>query len=560
MNQTHFDTSEICYLHGVRHAIFSPGSRNAPLSISFHRHPVINTRVIIDERSAGFIALGLAQQTGTPVVLCCTSGTALMNYGPAIVEAHYQNIPLVILSADRPPEWIDQWDGQTIRQSGVFNEYVKKSFDLPVELSHPDAQWEYERKIAEACLLANFDTPGPVHINIPFREPFYPDEKQELAFSKGLRKIEIAQLLKNEDSLNDDLLEEWKLAKRKIILLGQGWLSEEEIQLFSKIGEEQNIPIISDVISNGQDITDVVMHQDLFLSEKENWPELEPDLVISFGKSLISKNLKLFLRNAHVKEWRVVDQIGFENPLKNLSRVIQSDIKSFLKSVSGKQSQNPEFLNTWKNKDTAIPSMLEQLNQQPYSEFGTFYKVMRNLPDNIDLHLANSMPVRFANFIGIKQHGIQVFANRGTSGIDGTNGTVVGHALENQRKVVLLTGDLSFLYDQNAFFHEYDLSNLLIIVFNNFGGGIFDLIPGPLNLGEKERETHFTTPHHRDMKELAVMNGFSYIKANDEVTLELALTDIYNSGSKPKLLEVQTDPKTNQKVYFKLKSMINAKA
>ncbi|MDH5610315.1 MAG: 2-succinyl-5-enolpyruvyl-6-hydroxy-3-cyclohexene-1-carboxylic-acid synthase [Cyclobacteriaceae bacterium] len=558
MHQTIYDTSQLCYLQGVRNAVFSPGSRNAPLSISFHRHKGIEKYVILDERSAGFIALGIAQQTKQPVVLCCTSGTALLNYGPAIAEAYYQHIPLIVLSADRPPEWIDQWDGQTIRQQQAFASLTKAFYQLPVDLTHPDSQWEYERKIREAITLAMEGKKGPVQVNIPFREPFYPNPNQKLEFSNHLRALTLHKsgysLLENEKSA---LQEEWHSCQKKLIILGQGWPDTRTKSVLEKLIQTKKAVVVSDITGNGHDIDGCIRHQDLFLQRKAQWATWQPDLVITIGQSLISKNLKLMLRTGTFQHWHLEKHPVYADPLQSLRNCVTGEPSDILALLENSTSNDPGFQKSWTNANQLAASALRELDRLPYSEIMAFREVMAQIPENTDLHLSNSMPVRYANFIGLYKKNINVYANRGTSGIDGTNGTAVGHALAGHRRAVLLTGDLSFLYDRNAFFHEYDLSNLQIIVFNNFGGGIFNLIPGPAQLPEQERSIHFLTPHSRDMKVSAQEAGFGYTKANDEITLELALSSFFSGTGKPRLLEIQTNPEMNQKVFLEIKRIIN---
>ncbi len=558
MHQAVFDTSEICAQLGVQYAVFSPGSRNAPLSISFNRNSKIKKFIFLDERSAGFIGLGIAQQTKTPVVLCCTSGTALLNYGPAIAEAFYQNIPLIIFSADRPPEWIDQWDGQTIRQQNVFDNHIKGFYQLPVDLEHKDAQWEYHRKLNEAINLASTGPKGPVHINVPFREPFYPPKGEKYHFTKDLN---LNITVKGDGILTEDqqdrLLKEWNAFGSKAIILGHGNLHKRGAKLLEVISSEQNIPVIADVISNGHSIKNAIRHQDLFLQRRKNRENLRPNFILTLGKSVIAKNLKLFLREKPPMHWHLDNNAVTSDPFQSLPRCICADPVKVLELLSKGQKQDETFEKSWKSADRSVSEILKTTGELPYSEPVAFQEVMKKIPAGTDIHLANSMPVRWANFFGVKSSDIRIYANRGTSGIDGTNGTTVGHALITNRRVVLLTGDLGLLYDRNAFLHAYDVSNLTIVVFNNFGGGIFDLIPGPSDLPRQEREDHFVTPHGKDFKSLAQEAGFSYIKANDEVTLDLALSSVFEAGTKPKLLEIQSDPKMNKSVYFELKRLVN---
>ena len=555
MDQPTFDTSEICYQQGVRHAVFSPGSRNAPLSISFHRNKKIETRVILDERSAGFIALGIAQQTNRPVVLCCTSGTALLNYGPAIAEAFFQRIPLIVLSADRPPEWIDQWDGQTIRQNNPFSNHVRGYFELPVDRSHKDAQWEYKRKLSSAVLIAKRQK-GPVHVNIPFREPFYPTAFEEWKFS------DISPLKRHQPSQNFEISPEWQSQwnnyTRKLIVIGQHDFDEELIDILTVLSKDQHIPIVNEITGNGHAIKDVICHHDLFLINTSTHDELSPDLVITIGLSTLSKNLKRLIRSSEAAHWHV--DISDDLPgdtFKILSQIIQSEPSDFFTQFLGQKGQPEIFKAAWKKQQRKTELLLDTLTNSKYAEFSAFHRLIKDLPNHSIIHLSNSMPVRFANFLSQFKAGVHIYCNRGTSGIDGTNSTAVGHALSTEKQVILITGDLSFLYDRNAFLHEYDLSNLRVVVFNNFGGGIFDLIPGPSQLTITEKETHFTTPHHKDLKHSAADAGMLYFKANDEVTLELALNDFFERSDLPKLLEIQTAQKINVEVYQQIKKSLS---
>ncbi|MFY0686072.1 MAG: 2-succinyl-5-enolpyruvyl-6-hydroxy-3-cyclohexene-1-carboxylic-acid synthase [Cyclobacteriaceae bacterium] len=552
MNQTIYDTSELCYQLGVRHAVFSPGSRNAPLSISFHRNKKISTHVFVDERSAGFIGLGISQRTQSPVVLCCTSGTALLNYGPAIAEAFYQEIPLIVLSADRPPEWIDQWDGQTIRQQNVFSNFVKHFQQLPDDLANKSAQSTYQKGIIEAIKAAVSDIKGPVHLNIPFREPFYPAPDSMYEFSEiSIEKTE-PRIFTSDSS---KIVEDWKNSEKKLVLVGQGNWDQELKGVLGQIIKKQ-VPVIGDIISNVHDIEGVISHQDLFLSGRPQL--LQPELVITLGKSLISKQLKLFLRAGNFKHYHLAEHPGKQDPFSSKPIPISCRPKLVLEELANQQEQEPDFSESWSEKNKQTKAKLAWLETCEFGEFSAFKTVISSLPQKSIIHLSNSMPVRYANFLSTHyEQNIDVFANRGTSGIDGSNATAVGHALTSDRQVVLLTGDLSFIYDQNAFFHEYALDNLRIVVFNNFGGGIFDMIPGPLSLSAEERTKHFNTPHQKNFKYMARNAGFDYQVCDQEDELNSALRVFFNPSDRAKLLEIQSDRAINQKVFQAFKQYTN---
>lgn len=554
-----YNTSKVFSEKGVRRVVLSPGSRNAPLTISFARNTDIKIYNIVDERSAGFIALGMAQQLNEPVVLCCTSGTSLLNYTPAIAEAWYQGIPLIVLSADRPPEWQEQRDGQTIQQPGTLQHFVQKTFQLPVHYTTPDEEWEYSRKLNEAINLAQLNK-RPVHINVPFSEPFYPSEDQTLNFSANTHIITAIAAPKNPDL--QQVLDHWSQKNKRLVICGQQRLDQQLNKVLKNL--EKQAVIVSDIISNTPG--PFIRHQDLFLSgaSSELLESLQPELIISFGKSVISKSLKLFLRKyPAIIHWHFDEEMVHADPFQIMTGIIESNPLAFFEQVTHKEevledfrSQlRDNFIQNWKVEDKQTNrSLLKALKQVEFSEFKAFRMVMEALPGKIDLHLANSMPVRFANFIQGLSPKTEVFCNRGTSGIDGTNGTAVGNVLASEQVTVLLTGDLSFFYDRNAFFHQYDLSRLKIIVFNNCGGGIFRLIGGPSQLPELEQ--HFETRHHHSAKFTALEYGFDYFKADSEMTLESALNKMFEQNNTPKLIEIFTTPETNKRVYQEVKEAI----
>ena len=546
----------------MTHIVLSPGSRNAPLTVSFSRHPKLELITILDERTAGFIALGIAQKTKSPVGICCTSGTALMNYGPAIAEAYYQQIPLVIFSADRPPEWIDQRDGQTINQTNPLSNFVKSFHQLPASYQHPDEQWEINRKVNISINEALLTPQGPTHINIPFREPFYPDKDQKLQFSNEVRIIEN---IANIDYNYDLLLDKWNNYEKKLIIIGQHEENEPLKEKLLSLSNQHSIPVITDIISN-QSNDSFIQYHDLFLATKneELLKNFRPDLVISTGKSIISKNLKSFLRTYTPQDFWHFDPASIAaDTFQSLTKLIQGHLSDFLEKINNlpdqdafKKQVQSNYHQNWTvlNKNTR-KIFFEELDKSPFSEFTAMNQVLKSIPKDTDLHLGNSMPVRYANFIHELNDNVSVFANRGTSGIDGTNATAVGHALVSEKDVVLITGDLSFFYDRNAFFHQHDMHNLKIIVVNNLGGGIFRLINGPSQL--EELEAHFETRHHHSAKFTAAEYGFDYFAAKDSKSLKKSLSELFKDSKEKKLLEIFTDPKQNQEVYNQIKNIIH---
>ena len=316
--------AELCVRKGIVNAILCPGSRSAPLTLAFARIKKIKCWTFSDERSAAFIAMGMAQTTHVPSVLVCTSGSATYNFAPAIAEAFFQRIPMIVFTADRPPEWIDQFDGQTIRQKALYGNHVKKYFELPVDYSHPDAAWHANRIVNEAINLSQTEPKGPVHVNAPFREPLY------ASVSKNSKKeIRVIETIAGESTLTAEnwnaLRDEIKGFKKILIVAGQ---CEENAKLCQALNDFNTIypwPITGDILSNLHSLQFFCRHSDTFLgqtstSEKES---LLPDLLITFGKSLISKNLKLLLRKYRPKaHWHLQTAGETADTFQSLTRIV----------------------------------------------------------------------------------------------------------------------------------------------------------------------------------------------------------------------------------------------
>lgn len=560
--------AEICARRGVKQFILSPGSRCAPLTLALVRHPQINTRTISDERSAAFIALGMAQQTGQTVGLVCTSGTAALNYYPAIAEAFYQQIPLLILTADRPPEWLEQQDGQTLRQREVYGKHVKESFELPTDYTHADSHWYANRILNEAINLAAAYPAGPVHINVPLREPLYPQQDELLTFDKNVRLIHpwpTESILSPDQWI--DIREIWDSYDKKLIIAGQFPYDVGLIKVLGQLQGEMEIPVVGDIISNHHTLPEAIRFQDLFLMNRsdEELEELAPELLITFGNSVISKNLKLFLRKHKPKiHWHIQPAGKIADPFQTLTHILpvkplyffqtlfaDLDYQNFLQEDS--IDINSAYHALWQKENQRAASYLGELfRTNAFGEFVAVREVLEQLPYSSLLHLANSMSVRYANFIGLlPEQSVEVFANRGTSGIDGSNGTALGAALTTDKIVTLITGDMAFLYDRNSLWHNYLPPNLRIVVLNNHGGGIFRLIDGPA--GQPELEEYFETRQLLKAETTAKDSVLAYFYAHSMEELQMQLPDFFNQAGGAKLLEIETDTTINDQVYKQLK-------
>jgi 2-succinyl-5-enolpyruvyl-6-hydroxy-3-cyclohexene-1-carboxylate synthase len=562
-----YDIAELCAKKGLKHIVLCPGSRCAPLTLAFTRHPDLSSKTFSDERSAGFTALGMAQQTENPVVLVCTSGTAAYNFAPAVAEAYFNHTPLIIFTADRPSEWIAQHDGQTIYQSEIFGKHVKKSFQLPQEYEHQDSQWAINRIVNEAINLARQQPCGPVHINAPFREPLYPATHETIPVSGNVRVIEehltSFELSKHQQ---ERIRRDWLKFNKIAIVSGQLHYDNTLLQSLKAFLNHHEIPVIADVISNLHELEPVIQHSDLFLAQAstELKTTLQPDLLITIGKSLISKNLKLFLRNFSPQaHWHIQPCGTVADTFKSITDVFNATPATFFdfltslpRHESFEQLKQLNYCKLWKVEERRMLRCLENFLDEELSELELVQEIIQNLPNNSNLHLANSMSVRYANFIGLSvaHTGIKVFSNRGTSGIDGCSSTSVGHALTSTEPHILITGDVAFFYDRNAFWHNYALPNLRIVLLNNHGGSIFNMIDGPAS--QPEAAEYFITRQHLNAKKLCEEFDFEHLKLDSKRKIKNFLKDFFDFDGKTKVLELETDTHFNKTILENLKQKI----
>lgn len=546
----------ICAKKGIEHAILSPGSRCAPLTLAFARHPEIHARTISDERSAAFMALGMAQQLGQPVVLVCTSGSAALNYFPAVAEAFFQQVPLLILTADRPSEWIDQWDGQTIFQPDVYGKHVKKSFQFPDSFSNEEQAWHAGRIVNEAINLSRQFPAGPVHINIPLREPFYPSENENFNFPEIPREF---TTVSSQSQLSEESLKHIKNrlndVTRILIVPGQQKPNPQIQSLLDQLSKNQKAVIVSDSISNLQNEFTVNLHDHWLGNESLN-SSLTPDLVISFGKSVISKSLKQFLRKTATSHWHIQPDGQAKDTYQHLTRILACSPTQFLNWLSQNLPvQNEEFYSKWneleKTVERALPLIFSEVE---FGEYPALHFLLKKTPSSSKVHLANSMAVRYVNFLGKRSQ--EIICNRGTSGIDGSNSTAVGCTFTTKEMVTLITGDMAFFYDRNAFWHNYSTPNLRIVILNNHAGGIFRLIDGPAK--QPELEEFFETKQQLSANHLAEEYGFFYIKVKNQQELESALLDFYEPSIHPKILEIESSSPKNVEILNQVKAKISA--
>lgn len=538
----------ICNAYGINHVVISSGSRCAPLVLSFTSHRLFRCVSIADERSAAYYALGMAQQLQKPVALVCTSGTAVANYAPALAEAFYLKIPLVVLTADRPAEWIDQNDGQTIRQFEIFRIVVKKSFQVPVETEKDEDLWNFRRTMNEAISISILDNPGPVHVNIPLREPLYntlPDV---------INDPRIVELTNGEKNLTQEkwekLVDSWKKFSRKLVVCGFSNTKNVEVQnLLNKMVTASEAVVIAENLSNqyGEGFIDT---PDRFMASLDHTErdEFQPDLLITIGGSIISKKLKKYLRQYQpIEHWHIDENIQLVDTFQSLSQSIGVQPELFFSKVIGQGVPNAEYSNLVNQKRSVNNSNHSQfIDNAELSDLTVWDVVINSLPSNINLHLANSTPIRYSQLFHSRSN-ISYFSNRGTSGIDGCVSTAAGAATATRKLNVLLLGDMAFTYDSNGLWNSNLPPNLRIIVVDNGGGNIFRLIDSGPELIKVL--PYIEMPHKVNIKGLCDAYGVGYHFAEDLSTLKQTLPSFYEQTEIPQVLHVKTNGRTSAKVF-----------
>ncbi len=527
--------------HGVTRIVLCPGSRNAPLVHTLSTHPSFTCYAVTDERSAGFFAIGLSLSGGKPAAVCCTSGTALLNLHPAVAEAFYQQVPLIVISADRPAAWIGQMDGQTVPQPDVFGTLVKKSVCLP-EIHTDEDEWYCNRLVNEAILETHHRGKGPVHINIPVSEPLFRFTVDALP---PVRVITRYQGLNVYDRDYTDLIERLNRYQRRMIIAGQMNL----IYLFDKRYSKllyKHFTWMAEHIGN-QTVPGLPIRNfdtALYSMTDEMQEKMAPELLITYGGHVVSKRLKQYLRKHPPREhWHVSPDGEVIDLFGSLTTVIEMDPFEFLEKIAGlMENRTPEYPRTWETYCKELPQP-----ELPYSEMLAMGQLIKSLPAECALHLANSSAVRYAQLFELPAT-VEVCCNRGTSGIEGSLSTAVGYASVSDKLNFVVIGDLSFFYDMNALWNSHVGNNLRILLLNNGGGEIFHTLPGLDMSGTSHK---YITAVHRDSAQAwAQDRGFDYLRAEDEVQLASAIAEFAapEAQEQPMLLEVFTNKNKDARI------------
>ncbi|MDO1500866.1 2-succinyl-5-enolpyruvyl-6-hydroxy-3-cyclohexene-1-carboxylic-acid synthase [Winogradskyella maritima] len=563
----------LCKTLCVRQIVISPGSRNAPLTIGFTHNEFFKCYSIVDERCAGFFALGIAQRLQEPVALVCTSGSALLNYYPAISEAYYSHISLIVLSADRPKHMVDIGDGQTIKQKQVYGEHVVYSANLKLDLKddyqqtkddelpifknlenklerflglQKDIQTYNEIEIQSAIQMAKGQS-RPVHLNIPFEEPLYETtEVSELKFNLKTRPRVDAEI----DSFElEDALQLWHKAKRKLVLVGVLQPNSIEAQWLEELARDESVVVFTETTSN--------LHHKIFFPSIDQiiapldmvgFEHLKPDIVLTLGGMVVSKKIKAFLRTYKPSEHWHVGPFEANDTFFLLTKHFKVSLNAFFSNFFEALTHTikSDYRSHWLNvKRHRLHQHKAYIKDIPFSDFKVFSDVIKSLPKNSQLHIGNSSAIRYAQLFNSPES-IEVFCNRGTSGIDGSTSTAIGSASVANQRTTFITGDLSFFYDSNALWNNYTPNDFRVIIINNQGGGIFRILPGHKNT--ENFDIYFETKHKLTAEHLCKMYGFDYASAKNQAILERELNTFYEDSDRPKVLEIFTPSEINDEI------------
>lgn len=545
--------------YGVSDAVVCPGSRNAPIVHNLSVCEAIRCRPVTDERSAAFYALGLAIATRRPTVVCVTSGSALLNVMPAVAEAAYQHVPLVVISADRPQQWIDQLDGQTIPQSDALGRFVRKAVQLP-EPHNDEERWLCRRLVNEAMHLATCRQGAPVHINVPISEPLFEFSTEQLPQLSRFNNIKRAAI--NDASM--DMPDAFHDATRPMIVIGQlahGTISHETIRSLSEKYVVMSEPLSSPsymTIHFDETIRYIVSDNSSINDDEDDKTAYYPDYVIYVGDTLVSKPARRFLRNAKAPSCLITpDAADIHDPLMTLTDIVECDsdsINALLASLcdAPDTDERCRFHDRWQSFLDACAAHADAYAPE-YSQMATvkyFEEQLADLDIDICVHYANSSAVRLACIYA--QH--YVWCNRGVNGIEGSLSTAAGFSLATHDMTVCVIGDLSFFYDQNALWNSNLRGNLRIILLNNRGGGIFRQLPG---LSDSPAADDLVMASHENTAQgICTQNDIGYMSAKNMDEMQIGIVTLLTRESeRPMLLEVFTDSNDDVKAlekYFKL--------
>ncbi len=555
---------------GLENAVICPGSRSTPLTIALAQHPTIKTIPVLDERSASFFALGIAKGSHKPTALVCTSGTAGANFYPAVIEAKYSYVPLIILTADRPPEMRQCHSGQTINQVNLYGNYPCWQTELSLPSLDLDRLYYLRQNIIYGWERATFPVAGVVHYNIPFREPLppikqlnYSTQKQENIINKLLNNIDFKH--SNRSSYitpNYHYIQEWKKCKKGLIIAGLDNSSNPELycRAIALLAQKLNYPTLAEALSPVRNYeklnNNLICNYDLILRNPNYQETLIPEIVILIGEYPTSKELRKWLNQHKINTYIITSCDDNLDALHSNTIHIRTNIINLVKNIEKDDKPNNKYIKRWLtiSKDLEEKTNLTMKNNPDFFEGKISWLLSKALPPKTSIFIANSMSVRYAEYFWQRNNlETNIYFSRGTNGIDGTLSTAMGIA-HNHQKAVLLTGDLALLHDTNGFLITKNLlGSLTIILVNNDGGGIFEMLP----IAEFDEifEDYFATPQKVNFAHLCHTYNIDYKLIENWSQLESLLAVLPAKGVR--LLEVKTNRKYDSWWLKNIFSIIN---
>lgn len=524
--------------YGVRHAIVSPGSRNTPLIVAAAREKRLLTKVIIDERCAAFAALGMADATAEPVALICTSGTAMLNYAPAVAEAFYRQVPLIVITADRPYEWIDQDDSQTIRQPGALSNVVKQTLNIPVETGDDTQRWMINRRLNDILATAMADTPGPVHINVQLDDPLG-------GASSALTAQRVISVIQPSRQVCDEWVEkicaEIARSQRLLIVVGFHTPSRRLNEALDALAKLPQVAVLHEAQSN---LHRANLHGHIDRLMRLGYDRLpRPDMVITMGGSLLSRMVKQWLRSVDgVRHWHIGVRGQAVDCFKHMECRVEYHADAVMAAIAPRIAAiaGADYAELWRALEAEAEAHFRDFAaKSPWSDFTAMRSLVEQIPAAYDLQVSNGTAIRYLQLCDYSAIGGSISCNRGVSGIDGCTSTAIGAAMATGRPTLLITGDMSAQYDLGALAIADIPSTFRMAVLNNDGGGIFRFVRSTASL--PEREEYFAARVNLPLRQLAEGFGFDYFEATSETELRQAVSEFFDTErQRPAILNIIT--------------------
>jgi 2-succinyl-5-enolpyruvyl-6-hydroxy-3-cyclohexene-1-carboxylate synthase len=541
---------------GMTHACTSPGSRSSPIVLSLVREQRIRCFSHIDERSAGFFALGAAKASGRPVALACTSGTAAANYAPAVNEAHEARVPLIVLTADRPAELRDVGAGQTIDQLKLYGGAVKWFVELGVHDATPENLRWIRQLACRAYLTAGDGRPGPVHINLPFREPLVLDQTTELPPDPTGRPGNRPWITSMPPRTSAAPARH--LPARGVVIAGRQERDRTLGHAIARFAERADYPLLADPLSGARHGPAVISRYDLLLRDQDFTAAAQPELIIRVGDLPTSKPLRTWLAaQADVEQIALDPEAAWQDPAATLCERIAADPAQTLEAWTPATPADPDWLAKWRGADDAVSAQIESTLAEQLSEPLVAARLSDWLPADATLFVASSMPIRDVElYFGVGELAPRVLSNRGANGIDGTVSSAFGVAAASDGPVVLLIGDVALAHDIGGLLaaKRHSLA-LTIVLLNNDGGGIFHFLPVA---GQRDAfEEHVATPHGLDFAHAAALYGLRHTPAQTAQQLRDAIARSIVQRA-PEIIEVRTDRHENLALHRRLAAAATA--